>query len=375
MLINFVSNIKRDEFSGGFSAVNHAIYEAVQQIAEVHYVGPIYPPVSQVARFTSKALRILQLPGRFPFFSNSRLESIASQVKNGIASGADLDLYTGVTPWVMCPRDRPRIAWTDCSFNDYITVYHSRSCFQQRDINRILVAERGFANSCQTIMMTSRWALNRAASHWDCLPGRLCNIGIFGNESVPDSQYPSSSTSYLLFSSTNFQAKGGQLVLEVFAYLRRERPQLRLVIIGDAPRYLPASDSGIVCMGYLSKSNPLEREKYREALANAFCLLLPTTSDMAPLTLLEAAAFGTPTVSFESFAIPELIVNNITGILLSPSSPVETLARAINDLMNDKSRYEAMRRNTQFHFSEHFSRRAFQQKALKVILDHCSGDH
>lgn len=366
MKINFISNIPENEYSGGFSAVNHAIWLALREIAEVHYVGPVRPPMDRLTKYVSKLSRMAGLAGSFAAYADSRLRRIAKEVKTVLASDADLDFFTGLTPWVHCPLERPRIAWTDCSFRDYLGTYHKGTRFQSKDIERIAVAESGFARSCEKVLITSDWALSRAETHWNCPSERLCNIGIFGNEtgSIALAQAPNS---HLLFSSTNFQAKGGHVVLEVFTRLRRLHPNLELVIIGDTPTSISGKNSGIRCLGYLSKSDPVQHVRYRNALANAFCLLLPTRSDMSPLTPLEAAAFGTPTIAYKSFAIPELIVNGRTGILLDPTSSADAIANAVNELMSDKLCYEKMRDEAQKYFLERFTKDKFQHRVIQQM--------
>jgi len=366
MLINYISNIPQNEFSGGFSAVNHAIWEALRQIADVRYVGPVRPTVDATEKFTSKFLRVVGLTGTFPSYAESRLRRIAKETKLGMASHADLDFFTGLTPWVRCARERPRISWTDCAFLDYIDIYHQHSRFNSRDIERIAVAETEFVKTCDAVLMTSEWAINRAAKHWGGQGERVRNIGIFGNEENSLDR-PQTSDVYLLFSSTNFKAKGGYMVLEIFKCLRRQHPNLKLMIIGDEPRLKRDTDPAIRYIGYLSKSNPVDHEAYRYALSNAFCLVLPTIADIAPLTLLEAAAFGTPTIAFKSFAIPELIVNGSTGILMDPLSSVEDFANTINQLLVDKPHYLLMRDQARRCFTQHFSKAAFQRRLIQKL--------
>lgn len=366
MLINYISNIPQNEFSGGFSAVNHAIWEALREIADVRYVGPVRPSVDATDKFTSKFLRVIGLAGTFPSYAESRLRRIAEEKELGVASNADLDFFAGLTPWVRCSRERPRISWTDCAFLDYIDIYHKNNRFNSKDIERIAVAETEFVKTCDAVLMTSEWAINRAAEHWGGHGGKVRNIGIFGNE---ENVFERAQTSdvYLLFSSTHFKAKGGYMVLEIFKLLRLQHPNLKLVIIGDEPRSKRDTDAGISYLGYLSKSNPIDHEAYRSALSNAFCIVLPTMADIAPLTPLEGAAFGTPTIAFKSFAIPELIANGKTGILIDPSSSLDDFANAINQLLTDKPHYLQMRDQARRCFTEHFSKAAFQRRVVQEL--------
>jgi starch synthase len=284
-----------------------------------------------------------------------------------------LVFFTGLTPWVNCRAERPRIAWTDCSFSEYISVYHNKNHFCSRDLKRIESAEADFANSCERVLITSDWAREKALKNWQSNKKKIFNIGIFGNENG-DISIENNLSKYLLFSSTNFRAKGGYVVLEVFARLRLQHPELELVIIGDAPRLSKSAGLGIRCLGYLSKSVPVQHETYKRALSGAFCLILPTKSDMAPLTLLEAASFGTPTVAFASFAIPELVINGVSGILLPALSSVEEITVAVTQLLHNRSKYEQMRLEARRKFLECFSKVEFQRRVIRQIQGVYSSD-
>ena len=53
----------------------------------------------------------------------------------------------------------------------------------------------------------------------------------------------------------------------------------------------------------------------------------PTRSDIAPLLLVEAAMFGCPAIASRAFAIPELVADGESGLLLdAPGDPAEVAA-------------------------------------------------
>jgi glycosyltransferase involved in cell wall biosynthesis len=71
--------------------------------------------------------------------------------------------------------------------------------------------------------------------------------------------------------------------------------------------------------------------------------------------LTEAAYFGCPSVSVRRFAIPELVLDGQTGVLLEgPVEPFE-LARAIEDLLASPDAYRRMRANAFSFAREHFN--------------------
>jgi glycosyltransferase involved in cell wall biosynthesis len=68
----------------------------------------------------------------------------------------------------------------------------------------------------------------------------------------------------------------------------------------------------------------------------------------------EAAYFGCPSISVNRFALPELVLDGKTGLLLEPPVTAENLATAIESLLKDRERYLEMRRQAREYAMEHF---------------------
>ena len=82
------------------------------------------------------------------------------------------------------------------------------------------------------------------------------------------------------------------------------------------------------------------------SLARAYdVLLLPTyhPGEGYPAVILEAYAAGIPVIATRWLAIPEIVEDGETGILVSPRAPAE-IAAAIGSMRADPVRYERMRR-------------------------------
>jgi len=89
-------------------------------------------------------------------------------------------------------------------------------------------------------------------------------------------------------------------------------------------------------------------------LAQAFLLVHPTREDTSPLVVTEAAYFGCPAISVNQFALPELVVDGATGLLLEPPVTAEQLAAAIECLLTDRTRYLEMRRQARVYAMENY---------------------
>lgn len=75
------------------------------------------------------------------------------------------------------------------------------------------------------------------------------------------------------------------------------------------------------------------------------------------LSILEAMCFGCPSVARRVGGIPEVVEENVSGLLV-PSDNADTLARAVEDLIREPRRRVAMGQAARKRASEHFSAEA-----------------
>jgi len=142
----------------------------------------------------------------------------------------------------------------------------------------------------------------------------------------------------------NFRQKGGDITLGAYRILKPRFPSLTWHIIGGPPAGDWHSVPGISYEGALRPDVPAERERLRALLAEAFLLVHPTREDTSPLVLTEAAYFGCPAISVNSFGIPELVKHGRTGLLVDPPVTSDAVAAAIAGLLEERGGYLDMRR-------------------------------
>jgi glycosyltransferase involved in cell wall biosynthesis len=95
-----------------------------------------------------------------------------------------------------------------------------------------------------------------------------------------------------------------------------------------------------------------EDKKYELMSGSAF-FVSPSIKDYSPVTLLEAQALCKPVVSTKVGAIPEIVLNGETGILVDPSD-VEELAKAIKQLLTNEDEREKMGERAKKWVEENF---------------------
>ena len=345
--------------------MNAAAYAALARSHELAYVGSVDPPVAAWQRAKSKTLRLSGLGGDFPAYSARRLKLIADDVTRRANPAARLDFFHGLTMWSACQPRRPYVAWSDCTFADYIDVYHQRARFRASDLLRIERAEAAWLKSARQVLFTSKWAAGRAVSRYGLDASCVASVGIFGEIEPPDRDAYAGGCAFA-FISTDFAAKGGPVVLAAFHRLRQTHPEASLTIVGAPPGGL-AGEPGVTYAGYLRKEVAEEHRRFREILGAAVAVVHPTRGDIAPLLLVEAALFGCPVIASRAFAIPELVEHGETGWLLDRPIDADELATAMRRLLERADDYPRLRANAWRRAREAHGKERFESRLCAQV--------
>lgn len=365
--INYISNLSLEDVSGGMSGMNFAAYQGLKEIADIHYVGPINPPINLRDKVCSKGRRMLGVPGDFFFFSRERLERIAREVGQRCDPTADFDFYHGFTPWILCQTPRPYSAWSDCTFLDYIQIYHDAKAFSKEDTGRVCNGEISWLANAQAVLFSSEWGRQRAIQVYGLPEGKIRTIGIFGAFDPPDRDCWAGSSDFY-FIATNYRQKNGALCRKAMDEVWRRFPEARLRIIGARP---PANDlvpGRVTYEGFFTKSNPSDLVVFRRHLAEAFALVHPTDADTTAMILIEVAFFGCPAISVDDFALREVVSARNRSLLLSRPVTSEKLATTMLELLSNPDLYRASREAARAHAIPLLTPEAFQARLQQQIL-------
>ena len=345
--------------------MNAASYAVLSRIAEVHYVGPVNPPAIFTEKALSKILRTAKLHGTFSFYSRKRLRKVADEVHARSLAHANLDFFHGFTPWILTKTPRRYIAWSDCTFHDYVRIFHDRDRFSKDDLERIERAETAWLKRADRILFSTRWAAERAVRRYGLDATRVETTGMFGELDAPERDTYAGAREFA-FVATNFSAKGGYIVLSAFRELRRRYADASLTVIGERPADV-SDQPGVEFVGFLRKEVSHQYERYRQILARVRALVHPTKSDICPLIVVEAGYFGCPAISSRMFAISELIDDMRTGVLLDDPSSIAAVEDAMRWMLENEDQYRQMRRAAWAKAHGRHSKAQYDQRLSEVI--------
>ncbi|MFH1984400.1 MAG: glycosyltransferase [Pseudomonadota bacterium] len=187
---------------------------------------------------------------------------------------------------------------------------------------------------------------------------------------------------YFLYLGRLSEEKGVDVLIE--AFIRADTARVGLKIVGDGPSRTrleksAGSGTGIAFAGYLSGA------KLRDVTRNALAVIVPSVCyENAPLSVLEAMAYGKPVIGARIGGIPELITEGVTGFLFEPGDrlSLKIAMETIADLTPDDIQSMGMtaRRAVEAHYSttvhcrqiEAIYRRIIDEKGIQGCISSIS---
>lgn len=137
----------------------------------------------------------------------------------------------------------------------------------------------------------------------------------------------------ILFNGSDFERKGGDLVLAAFRQVRQKIPTAKLIILG---KKIAVNEPGIENPGQISS-----RSKLHQLFLESDLAIAPARCDPFPTFLMEAMNYGVPCVVSNQDGMPEIVDHKKTGIVLDQLS-AETLSDVIVRLLDDSQTLASM---------------------------------
>ena len=162
------------------------------------------------------------------------------------------------------------------------------------------------------------------------------------------------------------------MLVDAFAIVLEKFPAARLVLIGDGSER-ENLEAYIAECGLRDKVLMTgKRQDVADLMRASDIIALSSTTEAAPLTILEAGACGVPVVSTAVGEIPDMIIDGETGFLV-PSMDIKALAKRLCDLLgNDDLRAKmgaAAREYITANFSIKSSVRAREMLFIRLLTE------
>lgn len=221
-------------------------------------------------------------------------------------------------------------------------VYGARAwefaSFSEAKAQDIIAYQREVFEACAGIFPRTRWAAESVVRDYGIPEAKVVVAGAGPNyyaEPLPHGPYDSRS---ILFIGSEFERKGGPLIVDAFRRVRSVCPGARLMIAGCTP---DISEPGVEVIGRIRKDAPGGLEKLLRLYGEASVFCMMSRFEPFGIVVIEAQNSFVPCVLPKRFAFPEMIDDGVTGRLVDEYEP-ELLAETLIDLLADPARLEQM---------------------------------
>jgi glycosyltransferase involved in cell wall biosynthesis len=173
---------------------------------------------------------------------------------------------------------------------------------------------------------------------YGCDPRRVSRVGAGANIILPSIESRRWDSATAIFVGRDFVRKGGRFLLQAWAHVRERLSHARLIVVGPS-RPPPEVDlTGVDWIGHVA-----DRAELARLYETASVFVMPSLFEPWGHVFLEAMGCGLPCVGSMHCAIPEIVTDGQTGLLVPPEES-EPLAEALARLLDDPSLAQTMGR-------------------------------
>lgn len=198
--------------------------------------------------------------------------------------------------------------------------------------------ERVTCKHARVVFAMSEFLRQSLIEDYGCDPARVVRVGGGANCIADSLQSKDHAAQIALFVGDKFEIKGGMTLLAAWKLVKSRLPDAELWIVGPRRRRGPVGN-GVHWFGYVS-----DRQALADLYLRASVFVLPSHFEAWGHVFLEAMGNGLPCIGTNLFAMPEIIRDGVTGLLVPPRD-VGALAEALITLLSDPVRASSMGRH------------------------------
>lgn len=280
---------------------------------------------------------------RFSYHVDPKMSELRSRIVTDklTAMSAHYDVLLQIGAWYKLWNrvDKPVVSYHDGNLAARMASPLGVPKLSARRIGRALAFERDVYSGHSAIFTMSNWLADSFVKDFGVPRNKVHAVYAGINMPEPVAKEPGTyAAPSILFVGKDFPRKGGEVLLEAFAKVRREIKDAKLTLVGPQIENPPP---GVVCAGFISKSSPEGLRNLSELYRSASLFVLPSLYEPFGIAFCEAMAHGLPCIGTSICAMPEIIEANTTGLLVPPRD-AEALAKAMLSLLTDERAREQM---------------------------------
>lgn len=185
----------------------------------------------------------------------------------------------------------------------------------------------------------------------------VCENGL---DHDPGARVPGDDAGYALFAGRLSEEKGVDTLIDA----ARALPEIQVVIAGDGPARA-GLEQHAAGLANVSFAGHVERDRMFDLLRRARVLVAPSRGEEPfGIAVIEAAAVGVPAVVSNSGALPDIVRDGQTGVVVSPDDPHAIVAALVK--LRDVTAAHALGAAARAQFEARFSPASFGPRLIAL---------
>ncbi len=210
--------------------------------------------------------------------------------------------------------DRPYVVHTDNTYVLSERHYPAWAPLRGALRDERVRLEREVYQGAAFLYPRSEWLRRSLIDDYGCDPARVIRVGGGANIRAGSLGGKSYETQTALFVGLEFERKGGFVLLRAWDRVRRALPRARLQIVGEPNRWGPPPE-GVEWIGRVT-----DRAELAALYSAATVFVMPSLFEPWGHVFYEAMGSGLGCIGTDNCAMPEIIANGRTGMLVPPGN-------------------------------------------------------
>lgn len=226
-------------------------------------------------------------------------------------------------------------------------------------IQKRKIVQNDYYQNCSGIFTMGQWLANDLIDRCGLPAGKVHHVGGGINLDKNRIDYNNKRGNTILFVGRDFIRKGGELVLQAFSILKKQKHDVELYVAGPSQNPLPQGMDGYHYMGDCS------HEELSDLFNKCDIFVMPSYFEAYGLVFVEALTYGLPCIGRDAYEMPYFIKEGETGLLLKDND-VRQLASMMLRLLQDEKIKNNVRSRKDWYIKE-YSWDAVAGRIINVI--------
>lgn len=356
-----------------WSGTHHSIYRALKSMGDVYILGPYNPLLlKKILSSLHKSLQLLTgkrwnyrhsalLSERYAAFFKKKITEINPDLIVAPAASAEIARLNVSVPIIYITDGTFRIC------KDYHTALSSLSRFSIKESDQ---TEQLAIQKASAVLVSSEWCANSVLCDYGAISDKVF-VQPFGANLPDDAPSPDvfeivPDVWNLLFISSDWKNKGGDIALEAFRRVRKKHKNVVLHLVGDKDEKTEIAE-GVIYHGFLKKNNPQQLARLQELFRQSHLLILPTRFDCTPVTICEASMYGVPSLVTKTGGVEGHLKEGLNGYLIAYEDKGELWSEKIIELMEKPDEYLKLRKKSRDLYERELNWQKYAEKFKKIM--------